>query len=51
MEQINNVMDLMNFLNEIENGWMDIDKNVYLNTEKGFKKKICIIKTRESHRT
>ena len=47
MEQINNVMDLMNFLNEIENGWMDIDKNVYLNTEKGFKKKYVLSKPEE----
>ncbi len=42
MEQIKNVIDLMHFLEEIEYGWMDIDKNVYLNTEKGFKKKYVL---------
>ena len=42
MEKINNVMDLMKILDTIEYGWMDIDKNVYLNTEKGFKKKYVL---------
>ena len=42
MEKINNVMDLMNVLDTIEYGWMDIDKNVYINTEKGFKKKYVL---------
>ena len=44
MEQINNVMDLMNLLDDIEYGWMDIDKNRYINTEKGFKKKYVLQK-------
>ena len=42
MEQITNVMDLMNLLDTIENGWQDIDKNIYINTEKGFKKKYVL---------
>ncbi len=42
MEKINSVMDLMELLDTIENGWMDIDKNVYINTEKGFKKKYVL---------
>ena len=44
MEQINNVMDLMNVLEGIEYGWVDIDKNKYINTEKGFKKKYVLQK-------
>lgn len=47
MEQVNNVMDLMQFLENIENGWMDIDKNVYINTEKGFKKKYVLSRPEE----
>ncbi len=47
MEKINNVMDLMNLLETIENGWMDIDKNIYINTEKGFKKKYVLSKPEE----
>ncbi len=47
MEQINNVMDLMNLLDSIEYGWMDIDKNTYINTEKGFKKKYVLSKPEE----
>ena len=47
MEQINNVMDLMNFLENIEYGWVDIDKNIYINTEKGFKKKYVLQKPEE----
>ena len=47
MEQINNVIDLMNLLEDVEYGWMDINKNVYLNTEKGFKKKYCLSRPEE----
>ena len=47
MEQINSVMDLMNLLEDVEYGWMDINKNVYLNTEKGFKKKYCLSRPEE----
>ena len=47
MEQINNVMDLMNLLDTIENGWQDIEGNVYINTEKGFKKKYVLSKPEE----
>ena len=44
MEQINNVMDLMNLLDTMEYGWTDIEKNTYVNTEKGFKKKFVLQK-------
>lgn len=44
MEQIKSVIDLMNFLENIKYGWMDINQNIYLDTEKGFKK-ICFIET------
>ena len=44
MEQVNNVMDLLNMLEEIQHGWIDIDKNIYINTEKGFKKKYVLQK-------
>ena len=47
MEKINNVVDLMNLLDTIENGWQDIDRNVYINTEKGFKKKYVLSKPEE----
>ena len=43
MEQIKSVMDLINFLEDIRYGWMDIEQNIYIDTEKGFKKKICFI--------
>lgn len=42
MEQVNNVMDILNALNGINYGWMDIDKNVYLEADKGFKKKYVL---------
>ncbi len=47
MEKINNVMDFMNLLDTIEYGWVDIDKNIYINTEKGFKKKYVLQKPEE----
>ncbi|MCI8670455.1 MAG: hypothetical protein HFI36_00285 [Bacilli bacterium] len=42
MEQVNNVMDILTKLETIENGWMDVEKNVYKNVEKGFKKKYVL---------
>lgn len=42
MEQVNNVMDIFTQLESIENGWMDLEKNVYVNVEKGFKKKYVL---------
>ncbi|MDE5539445.1 MAG: hypothetical protein K2J20_03040 [Bacilli bacterium] len=42
MEQVNNVMEILNKLSDIEYGWMDIDKNVYKDSEKGFKKKYVL---------
>lgn len=47
MEQIENVMDLMAYLENVEYGWMDIDKNIYINNEKGFKKKYILAKPEE----
>ena len=47
MEQINNVMDLMNVLDEIKYGWMDIDQNTYLSIDKGFKKKFVLQRPEE----
>lgn len=42
MEQVNNVMDILNQLETVENGWMDLEKNIYKNVEKGFKKKYIL---------
>lgn len=42
MEQVNNVMDVLNALNGINYGWMDIDKNIYVDPDKGFKKKYVL---------
>lgn len=42
MEQINNVMEILTQLETIENGWMDLEKNIYKDTEKGFKKKYVL---------
>ena len=39
MEQ---VLEILEKLKEIENGWMDIDKNIYKNIDKGFKKKYVL---------
>ena len=39
MEQIKNVNEILNLLEGIENGWCDIEKNVYRDVEKGFKRK------------
>lgn len=47
MEQIKSVIDLMNFLENIKYGWMDINQNIYLDTEKGFKKKYVLSKPEE----
>ncbi len=47
MEQIDNVMDFMNFLEDIEYGWMDIENNIYVNVDKGFKKKYVLQKPEE----
>lgn len=38
MNQVKNVMDILNALEGIEYGWMDIDNNTYITTDKGFKK-------------
>lgn len=42
MEQVSNVMDILTKLENIENGWMDLEKKVYKDTEKGFKKKYVL---------
>lgn len=38
MKQVNNVMDILNALEGIEFGWLDINKNTSTDKEKGFKK-------------
>ena len=38
MKQVNNVIDILNSLEGIEYGWMDIEKNTHLNADKGYKK-------------
>ncbi len=48
MEQVNNVMDILEKLKGIEYGWMDIDKNVYKNVDKGFKKKYVLANPEET---
>ena len=35
-------MEIFNELESIENGWMDLEKNIYKNVEKGFKKKYVL---------
>jgi len=42
MEQVNNVNDILNALKDIKYGWMDIEKNIYLDADKGFKKKYVL---------
>ena len=42
MEQIKNVNEILNLLECIENGWCDIEKNVYRDVEKGFKRKYVL---------
>ncbi len=42
MEQINDVMEIFTKLESVENGWMDLEHNVYRDTEKGFKKKYVL---------
>jgi len=42
MEQVNNVIDVLTKLNNIEYGWMDIDKNIYKDNDKSFKKKYIL---------
>ena len=39
MEQ---VLEILENLKDIENGWMDIEKNIYKNIDKGFKKKYVL---------
>ena len=38
MNQVKNVMEFLNSLEGIEYGWMDIEKNTHINTDKGYKK-------------
>lgn len=38
MNQVKNVIDILNSLEGIEYGWMDIEKNTYLSADKGYKK-------------
>lgn len=38
MNQVKNVIDILNSLEGIEYGWMDIEKNTHLNADKGYKK-------------
>ncbi len=42
MKQIDEVKQILEDLNGIEYGWMDIEKNIYLNQDKGFKKKYIL---------
>ena len=35
MNQVKNVIDILNSLEGIEYGWMDIEKNTYLSADKG----------------
>lgn len=42
MKQVNDVIDILNNLEGIEYGWCDIDKNVYKDVDKGFKKKYVL---------
>ncbi len=42
MEQVNNVIDIFKILENIENGWTDLENNIYRDTDKGFKKKYIL---------
>ncbi len=42
MEKFNSVEEIQDYLSDIEYGWSDIDKNVYKDVEKGFKKKYVL---------
>ncbi len=42
MEKVNEVKDILNTLEGIEYGWCDIDKNVYKDADKGFKRKYIL---------
>jgi len=42
MNQVNNVVEVLNSLSDIKYGWLDIDKNIYLDESKGFKKKYVL---------
>ena len=42
MEQVNNVIDILKKLDSIDYGWADIDKNIYREIDKGFKKKYIL---------
>ena len=48
MEQINNVLEILEKLQDIETGWMDIDKNIYKSIDKGFKKKYVLSNPEET---
>lgn len=42
LEQVSNVLEIFSKLQGVEYGWMDIDKNIYKDSEKGFKKKYVL---------
>lgn len=42
MKQVNNVTEILNALEGIEYGWMDLEKNTHVNQDKGFKKNYCL---------
>ena len=42
MEQVNSVIDILNKLDGIQYGWCDIDKNIYKDIDKSFKKKYIL---------
>ena len=48
MEQVSNVLEILDKLKDIETGWMDIDKNIYKNIDKGFKKKYILSNPEET---
>ena len=40
--KVTNVLEILESLEDIETGWMDIEKNIYKNMDKGFKKKYVL---------
>lgn len=48
MEKFNNVEEILDYLKDIKFGWSDIDKNIYTDPEKGFKKKYVLSSPEET---
>ena len=48
MNQVNSVLEIFEDIKDIENGWMDMEKNIYKNVDKGFKKKYILSSPEET---